>query len=335
MFVWASVGAGVLASEVPAPVIVVPEADFDFGTVDRGDNVEHRYVVRNAGTEDLVIHRISASCGCTSATTPPIRVAPGAEEAVEVVLATAGKMGRETQSIVLYSNDPVHPEVRLILTGMVNTGITLEPEEVDFGKVPRGQEVQKTLKVLSRTADLKMTDYRATAPYIRVGPAGSSGGSLLVTLGSDAPMGQIRQWIIIVTNEDQDPLYRIPVRGTVEGEVEVLPERLELGALSPEIRQEWHVLVRRLHPEPVHITGALLEEGFLNAEVLEVEPGMLYRVIVSRGLHPLPLGFFSDTLVIQTDRSDIGSLRVPVVGRVEAPEAVLSEHCDDDACSDS
>ena len=62
-----------VASRQPVPSrsaghLVAPQETFNFGAISMaGGKVKHRYAIRNAGTEPLVIRKIYTSCMCTTA----------------------------------------------------------------------------------------------------------------------------------------------------------------------------------------------------------------------------------------------------------------------------
>ena len=49
----------------------------DFGTIDQGTNVEHRFTFTNTGEAPLVIVDAKSSCGCTVPEKPEAPIAPG------------------------------------------------------------------------------------------------------------------------------------------------------------------------------------------------------------------------------------------------------------------
>lgn len=101
------------------PQIALETASLDLGDVPNGEIVTRDVVVRNDGDGDLVIEDISTSCGCTTATLEPMRLAPGESGALHIAY-DAGAHGPElTGSIVrqifVQSNDPAQPEVTVEL----------------------------------------------------------------------------------------------------------------------------------------------------------------------------------------------------------------------------
>lgn len=47
------------------PVMEFQETAYDFGTINRGDKVEHKFTFKNTGKAPLVIVDATSTCGCT------------------------------------------------------------------------------------------------------------------------------------------------------------------------------------------------------------------------------------------------------------------------------
>lgn len=54
------------ASNQPLTSVALSESNFDFGTIKKGDKVEHVYEITNTGTNPLVISEVKPGCGCTA-----------------------------------------------------------------------------------------------------------------------------------------------------------------------------------------------------------------------------------------------------------------------------
>tara|TARA_R110002020_G_scaffold291448_1_gene506885 strand:- start:528 stop:998 length:471 start_codon:yes stop_codon:yes gene_type:complete len=59
------------------PVIEFEETAYDFGNINRGDNVEHVFKFKNTGKAPLVIVDAKSTCGCTIPTFSKEPIAPG------------------------------------------------------------------------------------------------------------------------------------------------------------------------------------------------------------------------------------------------------------------
>jgi hypothetical protein len=107
------------AAAAPAPRIAVEPASFDFGRVVPQRTLHRQFQVRNFGSADLDIERVSTSCGCTAALLDNKVVKPGGSAALRVSFETRNYSGKVTRSVLIKSNDPAHPTVELKLEATV------------------------------------------------------------------------------------------------------------------------------------------------------------------------------------------------------------------------
>ena len=94
-----------LAQKKTGPVMEIEPEEFDFGGVQQNQELVHEFTVKNVGTEDLEIRRISTSCGCTAAVPASRIVRPGESTVLEVVLETRKYKGVVDKSVSVASND--------------------------------------------------------------------------------------------------------------------------------------------------------------------------------------------------------------------------------------
>jgi len=73
------------------PVMTFAETEFDFGTIDAGTNVEHKFEFTNTGDAPLVIVDAKSSCGCTVPEKPEGPIAPGETGELLVKFNGSGK----------------------------------------------------------------------------------------------------------------------------------------------------------------------------------------------------------------------------------------------------
>lgn len=100
------------------PRIVVEPPAFDFGPALPGKTLHKEFVIRNHGTEDLVIEGVSTTCGCTAALADRQKIRPGSSTALRVSLATRSDSGLVQRLVLIRSNDPTRAryEVKLQVT---------------------------------------------------------------------------------------------------------------------------------------------------------------------------------------------------------------------------
>ena len=102
-----------------APKLVFESTNFNFGTVTEGEKVTHSFVFRNAGKQDLVIRKISTSCGCTVVDKKSDVIKPGESSSLDITFNSAGKSNRQNKSITVICNDPKNAQQILHIVGDV------------------------------------------------------------------------------------------------------------------------------------------------------------------------------------------------------------------------
>lgn len=89
------------------PKLYFPSGDtFDFGRLKTGDKRTHLFLFTNTGGEPLLIHTVTASCGCTLPQWPRKAVPPGATDTIKVTFSAVGYTGAFKKEIYIESNAP-------------------------------------------------------------------------------------------------------------------------------------------------------------------------------------------------------------------------------------
>ncbi len=104
--------------------IEITPQSYDFGEVSYGNTVEHTFKIKNSGEEPLEIKRVATSCGCTTAKVGQDIIGPGEESDLRVVYDTdamtgSHAQGRQERIIYVKSNDPLNPQVEVMIYAFV------------------------------------------------------------------------------------------------------------------------------------------------------------------------------------------------------------------------
>jgi hypothetical protein len=102
-----------------APHIEVEPGHFDFGRVVPERTLNKQFSIRNFGTADLTVERVSTTCGCTAALLDNKVVKPGGRAALRVTFETRNYNGKVARSVLIKSNDPQRPTFELKLEATV------------------------------------------------------------------------------------------------------------------------------------------------------------------------------------------------------------------------
>jgi hypothetical protein len=108
----------------PPAIDFIDSNVYDFGTVQKGEKIEHTFRFKNTGKSDLIIRKVRASCGCTATTTGKEILKPGEESSVKTVFDTTHKRGNQRSSITMITNIPGktgHQENARILLSLKGT----------------------------------------------------------------------------------------------------------------------------------------------------------------------------------------------------------------------
>ena len=97
-----------------ASTITFVETKHDFGKVKQGAQLMFAFKFTNEGDENLAIQRVQASCGCTGAAIGDKKeFKKGEEGEIIVSFNTAGRLGAQSKTVMVQSNDPKNPTVVL------------------------------------------------------------------------------------------------------------------------------------------------------------------------------------------------------------------------------
>lgn len=282
-FLLVSINANNLCADTPKAVISIPQTNFDFGKVSEGSKVQHEFLLSNKGTSDLLIQRVLAGCGCTAATALNTAIAANAESKISVSLDTSGMSGLQNKSVRVYSNDPENPIVTLTLNGTVQQKVTVEPANLLFESVTRGQKEPIT-KEVSITTDkdsgVKIGDVETFSKYVKIEnvSGNESAKKFTMVLDSNLPLGDFRERIIIALSGAAKSSINIPVYANVKGDLQISPPAVSFGIISGKELISRKVNVENKSDQPYILKSVVGSSKALSAQVNEIKPGKSYTV---------------------------------------------------------
>jgi len=102
-----------------APQIKFEKSEYDFGKIKKGKKTTFSFKFSNTGKSDLIIRKVSSSCGCAVATPDKPILKPGESTLLTVTFDSTGKDGQQTKTVNIISNDPTNPKQVLLVRGVV------------------------------------------------------------------------------------------------------------------------------------------------------------------------------------------------------------------------
>lgn len=91
-------------NDTDIPVIEFESDLYDFGKIIMGEKVSYSFKFTNTGKSDLIISRVTSSCGCTVGNFPKVPVKPGESNKIEVKFDSENRKGFQSKTITVLSN---------------------------------------------------------------------------------------------------------------------------------------------------------------------------------------------------------------------------------------
>jgi hypothetical protein len=319
---------GLAADQVDAaaPRAVVPESIKDFGTVQRGDRLAHRFVIRNDGDAILEITEVKPACGCTVAEFDRT-IAPGQSGEIRAEVDTSSFRGPIAKSVQVFTNDTTNPKVNLVIKAAIRAAVEAHPGYSRFVAV-EGESAQSSsqivwssdredftvLSVDSPYRFVKVSHREATSEERRSGVPGRQ-WKVDIALSASAPIGPLADFVVVHTDHPDKATLSIPVSGFVRPILTVTPRIADFGRRELSEPQQASLEIKNLSSGEVSLEEATTDLDGLEAEIEAVEEGRHYMVVLT--LKPgAAKGPFEGTLTINTSSNRQPVLEVSVKGVV-------------------
>ena len=159
------------------------EESYDFGTVIEGVQAKHTFKFTNTGDAPIVISGVRASCGCTTPSWPKEPITPGETGEITAIYNSKGRVGVFNKSIRITSN-ATEPSKTLFIKGNVinepprvyteaekanSPKITIDRKEYNFGKVEKGEKINKTIEVKNTgKTPLKISEVKTSCNCVAI-----------------------------------------------------------------------------------------------------------------------------------------------------------------------
>lgn len=234
---------------------------YDFGQVSTlGRGIEHTFIVRNGNSVPVTLTEVRPSCGCTStlldrdtSKKPPLLLGPGERVmigvSVDIFHLAPGPLDKTVQLLV---QGQAAPSATLEVVGTVLPPASYAPAVLDFGPVPAGKEVSRSLRVTLDShllPQMGVPHLVCSDPDIVVTPMPGDGSTALplptsdlvvrtyrLTLPAHAHLGLFMARAYWAPASATAAVAKalesnaVPVAGDVQGEVAASPSIVAFGA---------------------------------------------------------------------------------------------------------
>ena len=308
------------------PGAVFSETVIDVGAVHKGERASYEFIVRNEGDQALQITEVKPSCGCTVAEYDKT-IQPGGTGKITAVVDTTNFKGPIAKSVKVFTNDPVNPQINLVIKANIKTHVEIEPGYARFVAVhgePNSKSVQQVWS--KEKPDLEILGAKSPYPHVKVSYAevaaderekSISGNQWRITveLDANAPVGPMADYIDVTTNHPERQTIRIPVSGFVRPVLSVTPRVADFGRREIAEPQTASLEIRNMSKSAIDLAEVTTDVEGLQAEIEPLEEGRLYKVLLT--LEPgMKKGRFRGVVTINTTSSKQPVLEVNVKGVV-------------------
>lgn len=90
--------------EGSGPQFRFDETEHDFGSLIQGEKVTYSFVFANTGGSDLLINRVTSTCGCTVSNYPRTPIKSREKGTIEVTFNSRGKKGHQNKTVTVMAN---------------------------------------------------------------------------------------------------------------------------------------------------------------------------------------------------------------------------------------
>ena len=210
--------------------------DHDFGTVAKGSDTVYRFEVKNLYKEDIHIASVRTSCNCTTPSIENNLIKTFEKAYIVAKFNTRTHSGRRNATLTVTIDKPYRAQVQLRVHGHIRSDVVFEPGSVNFGAVDQGSQAEKSVAVnYAGYSGWRINDVRSASNDLEVElvPRNTSrrqaAYSLVVRLKPTARPGFLKEQLVLVTSDQNNPRIPLVVEGRIMPELSIAPMNLVLG----------------------------------------------------------------------------------------------------------
>lgn len=229
------------------------ESSVDFGVVARGAETRIRVPITNKYKETVHIAGANASCGCIRPSLSKDTLASLETGYLELSLDTLQHQGQKNVYVTVTFDAPAYEQVRVPVRAHIRTDVVVEPGSSQFGSVSKGSAPERKLRIAYAGRDgWRITRIVCKNPNVVSNFTETTRGygrveyELSVALKPNAPVGDLREQLLVMTDDASSPQVPIIVEARVEPEFVV--SDVQFGQVSPGQRKIVNIVVRGRKP---------------------------------------------------------------------------------------
>ncbi len=306
-------------------VIEVSPTSWDFGEMKQLETRTVSINVTNKGAARLVISDVKADCGCTVPEMAVKELGPGESTTLDIEFNSKRFSGNVIKTVQVFSNDPRHAVVDVMITAKVHTSLLVNPANRRLG-FPQSMVGEAATRVVTFTAvdnakleiKARKTKHNLFEVQVRNQVDGDpSKAELIVTRPANMEPGSRRDNVRVQTNLPDMPTVDIELKADVRSPITVAPRSLNfrfqrkfkvnLRVQSFEHRVDFKILAVESNLPEIHLGEVMDSPGgtFIipvsGAPIADDDP----RAVAAQGR-------IQGTITIETDLPSMPKIDIPV-----------------------
>lgn len=298
---WLALPAAAHAAQLKGPKIVFEQLEKTFDNVEEGKTLTVKFTFKNAGDQNLIIDKVSPSCGCTATKFDRI-TKPGQKGTVILDLDTTGINGAFRKTAAVATNDSSQPVLTLVLLGetmgriKVDKGRRIKLEGCLGGPIsttatlsdPQGKPL------LISGFDNPMKDYLG----VKLDPHGGKSYKLTLFSKATEPMDFAGPIFLKIPGSPQVSVWVVV---SIQGPFTVRPQEVYFGTLAKDQinKAARSVLLKKACTDKLVIDNLKYDKELFNVEQHWRKPGEELLLVITPNLKNLWVGPFEKSLDIE------------------------------------
>jgi hypothetical protein len=245
--------------------------EIKFGSVPRLSDTKFTIKVHNPYREEIRITSLSTSCGCISWMDKqlPISIPSRQERELTIRLDTVGHSGDKRVRAFATLSEPTKgltASVVIPVEGRIRSDFEVRPSYVGFGPIELGKGYIQRIGInyTGGRPDWKILQAEVSSPHLvaqvveKSRGRGTANYEVTVEISNSAPLGVLRDQLILTTNDVGDSSIAVPVEAKVEADIVVADAMF--GSISPGQPKSMTVIVRGKKPFKIEKVDHVIRE---------------------------------------------------------------------------
>jgi hypothetical protein len=317
---------GSAKAQVPAPKAIAEDVSWDFGRVESGTALEHKFALRNTGSAPLRIENVQLS-GKELKARIPQSIAPGETGELTALIDTQSVAGPWKWSLTLQTNDETTPVVAYNIEAYIYAPLEVDPLELYFSLYVDETAAKSITITNHQAAPLTIKGVEKKGSHFTAALSTVEAGrkyQLQVTVPQSVEPGRYLEAVRLQTDDPKHPIMQVGVNVFVKRDVYVFPDSASFGqvaiqqARNPNTSgQLTQTLLVKKRAGDFAITGIETNIPFLSIQKTpSAGRAGTFRLDIGLSAEELKAGAFDGEIKIKTDAPDFPTLIVPVTGEI-------------------